>query len=236
MPNQIEITGYDFVEFYVGSAKMVAYWYAKSMGFDIKGYSGPEYGRRDRTSYYITKNHIKLVITSGLQPDTYDVTSFVTKHGDGVKRWAFTVNNVQNAFETAVSRGAIPIQRPRQEKDDNGFVTDAAIRIYDDTEIVFINYDNYKGIFRPGFAEPIQNIKLEKEETGLVAIDHIVGNVMTNEMNFWADYFIKTMDFEQFIEFGPGDISTKYTGLLSRVVRTKDQLIKNPINEPYRVE
>ncbi|MGR3320249.1 MAG: 4-hydroxyphenylpyruvate dioxygenase [Candidatus Anammoxibacter sp.] len=236
MSTQMGITGYDFIEFYVGSAKMVAYWYAKAMGFDVKGYSGPEYGRRDRTSYYLTKNQIKLVITSGLQPDTYDINSFVTKHGDGVKRWALSVDNVQNAFEMAVSRGAIPIQQPRQDKDDNGIVMDAAIKIYDDTEIVFINYDNYKGIFRPGFAEPIQNIQLKNAETGLIAIDHIVGNVMMNEMNFWADYFIKTMDFEQFIEFGPGDISTKYTGLLSKVVRTKDHRIKNPINEPYTVQ
>jgi len=228
------IRGYDFVEFYVGSAKMIAFWYAKAMGFDIKGYAGPETGSRDRTSYYLTKNQAKLVITSGLQPDTYDVVSFVTRHGDGVKRWAYDMDNVERAFEQAVSRGAIPIKKPGQQKDSNGFVIDAAIRIYDDTEIVFINYDNYKGIFRPGFSEPVQNIELDREETGLVAIDHIVGNVMENEMDFWADYLIKTMDFEQFIEFGPGDISTKYSALLSRVVRTKDQRIKNPINEPYK--
>ncbi|MCC6963395.1 MAG: VOC family protein, partial [candidate division Zixibacteria bacterium] len=43
----------------------------------------------------------------------------------------------------------------------------------------------------------------------------------------------KTMDFETFIDFGPGDISTKYSALLSKVVRSKDDLIKMPINEPY---
>ena len=234
MPNQMEIREYDFVEFYVGSAKMVAFWYARAMGFDIKGYAGPETGIRDRTSYYLTQNQIKLVITSGLKPDTYDIVSFATRHGDGVKRWAYVVDDVESAFELAVRRGAIPIKKPRQEKDANGFVVDAAIRIYDDSEIVFINYDNYKGIFRPGFSEPVQNIELNRERTGLVAIDHIVGNVRPNEMNLWANYFIKAMDFEQFIEFGPGDISTKYSGLLSKVVRTKDQRIKNPINEPYK--
>lgn len=234
MPSQMGIKGYDFVEFYVGSAKMVAFWHAKAMGFTIEGYAGPETGIRDRTSYYLTQNQIKLVITSGLQPDTYEVNSFVIRHGNGVKRWAYAVDDVESAFELAVSRGAIPIQAPRQQKDDNGFVVDAAIRVYDDTEIVFINYDNYKGIFRPGFSEPVQNIELKREETGLRAVDHIVGNVRTNEMNHWAEYFIKTMDFEQFIEFGPGDISTKYSALLSKVVRTNDQLIKNPINEPYK--
>ncbi|ODS30535.1 MAG: 4-hydroxyphenylpyruvate dioxygenase [Candidatus Scalindua rubra] len=102
-----------------------------------------------------TLRKIKLVVTSGLQPDTYDIVSFVTRHGDGVKRWAYAVDDVEGAFELAVRRGAIPIQKPEQQKDDNGFVVDAAIRIYDDSEIVFINYDNYKGIFRPGFSEPV---------------------------------------------------------------------------------
>lgn len=204
------------------------------MGFGIKGYAGPETGSRDRTSYFLTQNRIKLVVTSGLQPDVYDITSFLTSHGDGVKRWAYSIDDVGSAFELAVRQGAIPTRKPGQQKDDNGFVVDAAIRIYDDSEIVFINYDDYNGIFRPGFSEPTQNIELNREDPGLVAIDHIVGNVRTNEMDFWADYFIKTMDFEQFIEFGPGDISTKYSALLSKVVRTKDQRIKHPINEPYK--
>ena len=52
-------------------------------------------------------------------------------------------------------------------------------------------------------------------------------------MNQWANYFNKTMDFETFLDFGPGDISTKYSALLSKVVRSKDDLIKMPINEPY---
>ena len=41
--------GFDFVEFYVGSAKMVAYWHAKAMGFELLGYKGPEYGVSDRS-------------------------------------------------------------------------------------------------------------------------------------------------------------------------------------------
>ena len=52
-------------------------------------------------------------------------------------------------------------------------------------------------------------------------------------MNRWVDYFNKTMDFETSLSFGPGDISTKYSALLSTVVQTKDGIIKNPINEPY---
>jgi 4-hydroxyphenylpyruvate dioxygenase len=91
-------------------------------------------------------------------------------------------------------------------------------------------------LFKPGFGEPIQNIEIKCEETGLKLIDHIVGNVHINEMDYWADYINKSLDFETFIYFGPGDISTKYSALLSKVVRSKDGIIKNPINEPYEAE
>ncbi|MCB0309485.1 MAG: VOC family protein, partial [Bdellovibrionales bacterium] len=74
--------------------------------------------------------------------------------------------------------------------------------------------------------------KASAQDTLLDSFDHIVGNVRENEMDQWAAYFENTLDFETFIHFGPGDISTKYSALLSKVVRSKDNVIKNPINEP----
>jgi len=232
--NTMGIKGYDYVEFYVGSAKMVAYWYAKALGMEVKAYKGPETGVRDRTSYYLVKNNVKIVVTSPLQPDTYEIQNFLHKHGDGVKRWAYAVKDVELAFTRAVSRGAVPVVNPFQMSDANGVVHMATIKIYDDSEIVYFNTEQYKGLFQPGFAEPQQNIQLYAEDTKLMEIDHIVGNVRTNEMKRWADYFNSTMDFETFVDFGPGDISTKYSALLSQVVRSKDSVIKNPINEPYK--
>jgi 4-hydroxyphenylpyruvate dioxygenase len=53
-------------------------------------------------------------------------------------------------------------------------------------------------------------------------------------MNLWANYLNKSLNFETFIDFGPGDISTKYSALLSKVVRSKEGAsVKNPINEPF---
>lgn len=234
MSNKMGIRKYDYVEFYVGSAKMVAYWYAKALGLDIKAYKGPETGCRDRTSYYLEKNDLKIVITSPLQPDTFEVQSFLQKHGDGVKRWAYNVHDVEASFTHAVSHGAVPVQKPAELRDANGVVHTASIRIYDDAEITYFNQDQYKGLFQPGFDKPVQNIQLYHEDTKLMFIDHIVGNVRVNEMKKTAEYFNQTMDFETFVDFGPGDISTQYSALLSQVVRSKDNAIKNPINEPYK--
>jgi 4-hydroxyphenylpyruvate dioxygenase len=233
MANTMGITGYDFVEFYVGSAKMVTYWFVKAMGMDITGYMGPETGVRDRGSYYLTQNGLKFVITSALKPSNSDVTSFVTNHGDGVKRWAMKVEDVQKAFEKAVKNGAIPTTLPHKLEDEKGFIEEAGIKLYDDTELVFINDSKYKGIFRPGFVANPGGFEIRREQPGLLKIDHIVGNARVNEMEQWAEYFIKTMDFEEMLYFGPGDISTKYSALLSKVVRTSDYTIRNPINEPY---
>lgn len=233
MANIMGIRGYSYVEFYVGSAKASAYWYAKALGMQITGYLGPETGARDRASYYLTKNNLKLVITSPIQPDTWEIHSFLSLHGDGVKRWAVEVDNVEAAFTTAGENGAIMVRRPKKYENHHGWVEDAAIKLYDDTELVYFNHDQYNHIFRPGYCEPVLQIEITSEETGLIGIDHIVGNVRENEMNLWANYFNKTMDFETFVDFGKGDISTKYSALLSKVVRTKDSTIKNPINEPF---
>ncbi|MFQ5453578.1 MAG: 4-hydroxyphenylpyruvate dioxygenase [Candidatus Zixiibacteriota bacterium] len=229
----IGIRGYDFVEFYVGSAKMSAYWFARALGLNITGYLGPETGVRDRVSYYLTKNNIKIVITSPVHPGSYEIQGFINHHGDGVKRWAVEVDDVDTAFKYATRNGAVMVRKPQRYKNHHGYVEEAAIRLYDDTELVYINRDNYKHIFKPDFCEPLQHIIIDSHDTGILGIDHIVGNVRENEMNLWADYFNKTMGFETFIDFKPGDISTKYSALLSKVVRSKDNKIKNPINEPY---
>lgn len=232
--NSMGIRGYDYVEFYVGSAKHVAYWHAKALGLDIVAYMGPETGVRDRVSYLLaTKTNLKIVITSPLQPSSYDIIGFNQKHGDGVKRWCVEVVDVNETYQKAIKNGAVPVTKPYRMEDKDGYVEQAAIRVYDDTEINFINYDHYNGLFKPGYEEPIQNIKISREETGLIGVDHIVGNVYVNEMDYWANYINTALDFETFIYFGPGDISTKYSALLSKVVRSKDEVIKNPINEPF---
>jgi 4-hydroxyphenylpyruvate dioxygenase len=233
MSNAMGITGYDYVEFYVGSAKATAFWHAKAMGMQITAYAGPETGVRDRCSYLLTQGTLRILITAPLQPSTYDVLGYTNQHGDSVKRWCVRVKDVKASFKQAVKNGAVPVRKPTRTEDEDGVVEEAAIRIYDDTELGFTNYDQYNGLFRPGYGAPIHDCELHFEDTGLQRFDHIVGNVRENEMNYWAEYFNRTMDFETFIDFGPGDITTEYSALLSKVVRTKDELIKNPINEPY---
>ena len=58
-------------------------------------------------SFYLTSSEIKIVVTSALQPSTYDIWGWVQKHGDGVKRWAIQVEDVDKAYRFALSNGAV---------------------------------------------------------------------------------------------------------------------------------
>ncbi len=231
--NKLGIRNYDYVEFYVGSAKSVAYWHVTALGFHLEGYLGPETGVRDRVSYFLRQNRLKLVITSPLQPEAYELHHYVTKHGLGVKRWALEVEDVEYAFQHAVDHGGIPVQTPHRLEDDHGYVSEASLKVYDDTELMLVNHDHYSGIFRPGFEAASHPWAKQSLSVGLQQIDHVVGNVRENEMELWSNYLDRVLDFEDFIYFGPGDISTRYSALLSKVVVSKDKRIKNPINEPY---
>ena len=225
--------GYDYVEFYVGSARMAAYWYARTMGMSMAAYSGPETGVRDRASYLVSKNDLRIVLTSPLTPECREVTDFLNLHGDGVKRWAIQVKDVEQACRRALAGGAILVDPPRRLEDEGGVVVEASLKIYDDTEVVLSDRSGYEGLFKPGFGKPLQNVPLHAEETGLLGIDHIVGNSRGGEMDRWANYLNKALGFSTYVEFKAGDIGTRYSALLSKVVRSADHRIKNPINEPY---
>jgi 4-hydroxyphenylpyruvate dioxygenase len=233
MSEELGILGYDFVEWYVGSARAVAYWHARALGLPVTGYKGPETGVRDRCSYLLERNKVRFVVTSALEPSSYDVHGFLQRHGDGVKRWGMRVKDVDALWDRALSNGGIPVSPPYDSEDEHGVVRKAAIQLYDSAEIVFVDRSRYEGIFEPGFAAPPENTPQPQVDPGILAVDHIVGNVRVNEMDRWAGYFAEALGFEPFIYFGPGDISTQYSALLSRVVRSPRGLIKNPINEPY---
>jgi len=69
-------------------------------------------------------------------------------------------------------------------------------------------------------------------DTGLAAIDHIVGNVELGHMDDWVGYYRDILGFKQLIHFDDQDISTEYSALMSKVMQNGTGRIKFPINEP----
>ncbi len=223
------LKGTDYVEFYVGNAKQAAHFYQSAFGFQPYAYAGLETGLKDRCSYVLKQNKIIFVLTAALTPDS-EVAEHHRKHGDGVKTIALVVDDARKAFEETTSRGAVASFEPIKASDDMGEVVTAGVETYGDTIHVFVERNNYNGLFMPGFVkwEP----EYQPEDCGLLFVDHIVGSVGWNEMDKTAEYYKNVFGFEQLISFDDKDISTEYTALRSKVMVNDNMWIKFPINEP----
>jgi len=225
------INGTDHLEFYVGNAKQSALYYQAAFGFELVAYCGPETGVRDRVSYVLQQNKIRLVLTSSLHPDS-EIARHVALHGDGVKVLALWVDDAESAYYTALKRGASSAYAPKTLRDDNGEIVLAAIHTYGDTIHTLVERSNYKGVFMPGY-EPRKSVYPVKS-VGLQYVDHCVGNVELGAMNKWVKFYQDVMGFKLLITFDDKDISTEYTALMSKVVSNGNGYIKFPINEPAK--
>ena len=233
MNDSLPLRRVDHVHFFVGNARQSAYFYRNAFGFEVVAYSGLETGNKNEAAYVLKQGEITLVLTSPLRAD-HPENSRLMLHGDGVKDVALEVDNVEAAFNTAVSRGAIPKMPPTSLEDEHGIYPFASIQIYGDTTHTFVNRDNYRGVFMPGF-QPLESERYQSHRflpAGLKAIDHIVGNVELGHMNEWVGFYEKVMGFSQLVHFDEKDISTEYTALMSKVVQGGDGRIKFPLNEP----
>jgi len=224
-----DIQGFDYVHHFVGSARHAAVYYSALFGFEIVGYQGPETGVRDRVSYLMKQNDVVFALTAGLEPQ-HEIQDFVKRHGDGVAEISMRAVDPRAAFEYAVARGAKPAKEPKIDSDEHGEFISAAIQIYGDVTLNLINRDNYRGVL-PHY-QPYEGPQFNRQSAGLVRVDHIVGNVEVGHMDQWARFFEDKLDFETYIHFDEGDISTQYSALVSKVVRSKNSAVKLPINEP----
>ncbi|EEL89883.1 4-hydroxyphenylpyruvate dioxygenase [Bacillus cereus AH1272] len=216
----------DHLEFYVGNAKQSSYYLARAFGFKIVAYSGLETGNREKVSYVLVQKNMRFVVSGALSSDSR-IAEFVKTHGDGVKDVALLVDDVDKAYSEAVKRGAVAIAPPEELTDEDGTLKKAVIGTYGDTIHTLVERKNYKGTFMPGFQKVEFNIPFE--ESGLIAVDHVVGNV--EKMEEWVSYYENVMGFKQMIHFDDDDISTEYSALMSKVM-TNGSRIKFPINEP----
>jgi 4-hydroxyphenylpyruvate dioxygenase len=246
--NPLNIKRLHHVEFWVGNAKQAAFYYRKAFGFSQIAYRGLETGNRDVTSYVMQQNDAFLMLTTPFS-DKGPVAEHICKHGDGVRDIAFEVEDCDTAYEEAVRRGARSAQEPQWLADEHGRVRHAAIHTYGDTIHSFISREGapvgsnghgspngqgsnghhpHGGAFLPGFIEK----HVPGISTGIIRIDHMVGNVELGKMREWCQFYNEVLGFHQYITFDDKDISTEYSALMSIVMSDENHVIKFPINEP----
>ncbi len=226
----LPLQGTDYVEFYVGNAKQAAHYYISAFGFQPLAYSGPETGVRERASYVVRQNKLTFILTTPLQPGN-EMADHIYKHGDGVKTLALRVDDARGAWEETTKRGAQSYMEPVTLTDDFGEVVLSGIHTYGDTVHVFVERKNYNGVFMPGYRE-WNNPYFKVEDTGLLYVDHCVGNVGWNQMNPWVKFYEEVMGFRNILSFDDKDISTEYSALMSKVMSNGNGYVKFPINEP----
>jgi 4-hydroxyphenylpyruvate dioxygenase len=224
---EIPIEGFDYIEFFVGNALQACYYYHRGFGFDVVAYRGLETGSRESCSYVLRQNKVQLVLTSALQPN-HPVADHVHKHGDGVKNIALRVKDAQKAYDTAIARGGVSVSPPQSNEDKDGVVVTASVKTYGDTIHTFVQRHGYNGAFAPGY----KAVDKKADNTGLLIVDHVVGNVETERMEHWVDFYQRVFGFYVYQYFDASDISTQYSALVSKVMANKSGSIKLPINEP----
>lgn len=225
----LPLLGTDYVELYVGNAKQSAHFYKTAFGFQSEAYAGLETGVKDRVSYVLKQDKIRLVLTTPLT-EGGPINEHINKHGDGVKVVALWVEDATKAWEETTKRGAKSFMEPTAEEDDFGKVVRSGIHTYGETVHIFVERKAYDGVFLPGYKK--WESHYNPAPTGLKFIDHMVGNVDWDEMNIWCEFYAKVMGFAQIISFDDKDISTDYTALMSKVMSNGNGRIKFPINEP----
>jgi 4-hydroxyphenylpyruvate dioxygenase len=225
----LPILGTDYIELYVGNSRQAAHYYQTAFGFQPLAYSGLATGQKDRESYVLVQDKIRLVLTSPLTSNT-EMGRHIDQHGDGVKVVALWVEDAQKAFAETMKRGAKAYLEPTTREDKNGMVQLSGIHTYGETVHVFVERKDYKGVFLPGYEA--WNPEYRPTDVGLKYVDHMVGNVELGQMNEWVDFYRDVMGFTQIVSFDDKDISTEYTALMSKVMSNGNGRIKFPINEP----
>jgi 4-hydroxyphenylpyruvate dioxygenase len=223
------LDGWDHVELWVGNAKQAAYYYEHAFGFRRVAYAGPETGVRDRASYVLEQNDIRLILTSALRRD-HEIGQHAFVHGDGVKDISLRVPDAGEAYRQAVQRGAQSVAEPRVVEDEFGKVELATIATYGDVVHTFVDRSHYEGAYLPGYVA--QEPAHAEDGVGLIALDHIVGNVELGSMNKWVEFYERVFGMTEMIHFSDDDISTEYSALMSKVMTDGQGKVKFPINEP----
>jgi len=225
----LPLEGTDYVEFYVGNARQAAHYYKTAFGFQSLAYAGPETGVADRASYAIRQNKLTFLLTTPLRSGN-EMAEHIYRHGDGVKCLSLRVQDATSAWQETTARGGKSYMEPQKLTDEFGEVVMSGIHTYGDTVHLFIERKNYKGPFLPGYKE--WKSDYNPSSTGLMYVDHCVGNVGWNQMNPWVKFYEDVMGFRNILTFDDSDISTEYSALMSKVMSSGNGFVKFPINEP----
>jgi 4-hydroxyphenylpyruvate dioxygenase len=224
------IIGMDAVVFAVGNARQAAHYYSTAFGMRRTAYRGPETGYPHEAAHVLESGNARFVFRAPTRAGTR-LGRGVAAHGDGVTDLALEVTSAEDAYDCAVTHGAVGLEAPHLLEDDHGKVVMAAIATFGDTRHTLVERSGYSGAYLPGYV-PASPVVVPGERTFFTEIDHCVGNVELGKMDEWVDFYHRVMGFTNMKEFVGDDIATEYSALMSKVVADGSRKVKFPLNEP----
>jgi 4-hydroxyphenylpyruvate dioxygenase len=222
----VQLEGIDYVELYVGNAYQAAHFYRTMFGFKPVARAGLETGLRDRLSIVMEQGDVRLVLTSGLEPDS-EITRYAALHGDAVKDVAFRVKDVESAYWIAVRRGATPVSPPQVHEDEHGRVVRATIGAPGETVHSLVERQGYGDTLFPGF-EAITDAPATRP-IGFTEVDHVAVSMESGQLDQWIAFYKDVLGFRQSHH---EMVWTKNSSMNSKVVEGASGKIKFPIQEP----
>lgn len=177
----------------------------------------------DKKSELFSQGQVRFLLTESENGHSRD---YFKKHGEGVSKMSFLVDNAEHAIETAVKRGAKALSDLKTTEDENGVTRTAIIQGFGDVHNEFVERPMKR--FRPGFSDTTdQQARPLKQR--VARIDHLTNNVPFGEMEHWVDFYQRVYGMKQTRFF---DIKGQQTGLQSKVVQLENNSVIIPINEP----
>jgi len=179
----------------------------------------------------LEQGDIRFVVSGALEAMS-PIANHVRRHGDGVHDLAWLVDDARAAFAMAVARGATAVRAPWEESDDDGTLVLAQISSYGETVHTFVDRSLYAGKnLEPGYSEADALPAPGGAPVGLLAIDHVVGNVEEGRLEDWVRFYADVMGFVPMTHFSEDQIGTEFSALQSTVMWDGKRVVM-PINEP----
>jgi len=210
LKNPLGLDGFAFAEFTSPDPATMA-GQLEQLGFVAAAHE-PE---RGLTLY--RQGQIRFILNAG---SGGQAAGFRALHGPSANGMAFRVADARRAFETAVSRGAKPVDVSQGALGEHSYAIEGIGGAY----LYLVDGDPFTSWREvPGWREAAK-----ANSVGLEVLDHLTHNVHRGQMHTWSSFYNRLFGFEEQKFF---DIKGQATGLFSQAMIAPDEAIRIPLNE-----
>ncbi|RKH26389.1 4-hydroxyphenylpyruvate dioxygenase [Corallococcus praedator] len=222
----------EYVELCVADVSTASGFYTGLLGFRRVAEGGPETGLVGRRSVLLQQGTLRLLLTQGLEAGDAPST-FVERHGDGVRDIALRTKDAVAAFGHVTQRGAQPLREPVAGKDGAGRrMFQATVATVGDLVHSIIQSDAPVGTFLPPGLVPCESPVLLDSEP-FSGLDHLAICLEPGTLDATVRFYEHVFGFRQSHQ---EVVHTAASGMNSKVVQSPSTRICFPLQEPLSTQ